>query len=282
MAFIIYSPGVHSEVFLAQTDTEEQAWKLFLEQDNEYQEQRDGTFQHKTIFHDDLQAALGVYGLTGYPDGSYSNADEHFATLGEAQAAYGIKEGGNTVTSHNRSYSNLMAALRAVSLEAHRLEIAPVMIDRKATFQSIFVSKDKWDYVECSPAEDVKRDILSEHRWQAARYERLNLVPDAIAELKRGLRISTSALDKVYFHKYLARLLVEMGKLPSAARHYENALSFNMNSGEPSLIHYRVAEIYLGLGRQRKALQHYQKIDLEDLRDEEVAEVKERMMSLQQ
>ncbi len=280
MAFIIYSPGVHTEVFLAQTDAEEQAWILFVEQVHDYQEQPDGSFRHKTIFHEDLQEALDMYGLTKFPDGSYSNANAHFASLQEAQAAYGIEESETTFTSSDRSYPNLISALRTISPEAHRLEIAPITINPTATFQALFGSKDEWDYVECNPEEDVKKDILSQHRWQAERYERLNLLPDVLAELKQGLNISTSVGDKIYFHQYLGRLLFKMGKLPSAARHYESALLFQISIGERSLLHYRVAEIYYQLGKQKKALQHYQNADFQDLRDEEIAKVKERMLSL--
>ena len=223
--FIIYEDSVHAQVFLVQAESEEQAWTLYLDREYNYIEHPDGTYRGRPEDYDNLDKIFGAYGITSHPDGTYSNTHGlTFASLEEVKSKYGIEEQADeTFIVYDESYPSLMEAVHGV-VGHHHVEIDPCDINLLAEFQTLFVSKDKWDYVELDTPENLKSDIISQHKWQAERYNTLGQLKEAITELKKALRLTTDPKEKNDLHCHIARLLWLSRQLSAAAKQYQIAL----------------------------------------------------------
>ena len=196
--YIIFEDSVHAQVFLVQAEDEEHAWKLYLERERYYVEQPDGTYRSGPWTHDGLQDAFQTYGIASQNDGSYFDTEgDTFRSLDDAKAKYGIVEQSDeTFISYDKSYPDLKEALRQ-TVGHHHYEIAPCSINPLAAFQTLYVSKDKWDYVGQDTPEDLKSDIVTQHLWQAERYKTLGQPEAAVAELKKALKLAASRREKL-------------------------------------------------------------------------------------
>ena len=183
--------------FWCRQKNEEQAWKLYLDREYNYVEQPDGTYRGRPKDYENLDEIFGAYGIMSHPDGTHSNTHGiTFASLKEVKDKYGIEElPGETFIAHDVSYPSLMEAIPRV-VGHHHVEIDPCNINMLAVFQTLYVSKDKWDYVELDTPEDLKSDIISQHCWQAERYTTLGQLKEAVMELKKALRLTTDPRDK--------------------------------------------------------------------------------------
>ncbi len=280
--FIIYEDSVHAQVFLVQAESEEQAWKLYLDREYDYVEQPDGTYRHRPEEYDNLDSVFGAYGVMAHPDGTYSNTHGvAFPSLKEVKAKYGIEELPNeTFIAHDVSYPSLMEAIPQV-VGHHHVEIDLCDINMLAAFQTLFVSKDKWDYVELDTPENLKSDIVLQHRWQAERYTTLGQLKEAAAELKNALRLTIDPRDKNDLHFHIARLLWSHGQLSAAAKQYKIALRTATEFDNFDIIRYYLAQVYEEMGQPAKALWHYKRVDLDELHDDTLEELKKRVAELE-
>ena len=279
--FIIFEDSVHAQMFLVQAEDEEQAWKLYLERERYYVEQPDGTYRSGPWTHDGLQDAFQTYGIASQSDGSYFDTEgATFQSLDDVKAVYGIVEQSDeTFISYDKSYPNLTEALRA-TVGHHHYEIAPCSINPLAAFQTLFVSKDKWDYVEQDTPEDLKSDIVSQHLWQAERYKTLGQLEDAVAELKKALKLASSRRDKLGILLDLGSLLKSLGRFSAAARSYQDALRITTEYDNRGAIRQSLGEIYEEMGQPSKALWHYKRVLVDDLDDDDLQKLQERITEL--
>ena len=280
--FVIYEDSVHAQVFLVQAENEEQAWKLYLDREYDYVEQSDGTYRGKPEDYNNLDEIFGAYGIMSHPDGTYSNTHGvTFSFLKEVKSKYGIEERADeTFVVYNESYPGLMEAIHGV-VGHHHVEIDTCNINMLAAFQTLYVSKDKWDYVELDTPEDLKSDIISQHLWQAERYTTLGELKEAVAELKKALRLTTDPRDKNGLHGHLARLLWSLGHLPAAAKQYQIKLRTACEFDNSPMTRYYLAQVYEEMGQPAKALWHYKRVDVDELHDDTLEEMKKRVAELE-
>lgn len=281
--YIIFEDSVHSQVFFVQATEEMQAWKLYLERQWEYVEQSDGTYRHKVRYHKSLNEVFGVYGIISNPDGSYFNVHgATFSSLQEVQSYYSIKELSNEMfTSQGVAYFTLAEAKCQVAGH-HHLEIAPCCPNLSLAFQTLFVSRDKWEYAQLDTADKIKEDIHLQHLWQAVRYETLGELKEAIAELKQALHITPNRREQLSLLLDVGRLLEVLDQLPAAARYYQKALGLATEFDNRGAIRYGLAEVYERMGQLSKALWHYKRVSLEDLDDEDNEKITGRITELEQ
>lgn len=284
--FIIYEDSVHAQVFLVQAETENQAWKLYLDRGYDCVEQPDGTYRGKAEEYDNLDSIFGAYGIIVHDDGSYSNTHGAvFSTLEEVKSKYGIEEQPDeTFVLCGESYPSLTEAIPRV-VGHHHVEIAPCDINMLATFQTIYVSKDKWDYVELDEPEDLKSDIVSQHLWQAERYSTLGQPKDVIVEQRRALRLTLDPREKMGLYVSIAWRLSCLGQFSAAAKHYKQALWLATEYDNRGQYRIGVAENYEKAGHLSKAIWHYKRVinaDPEDDPDmDEREELKKRVAELE-
>lgn len=276
--YIIFEDSVHAQVFLVQAKDEEQAWKLYLEHERHYVEQPDGTYRSGPWTHDSLKNVFQTYGIASRGDGSYYDTEgATLQSLDDVKATYGIEEQSDeTFISYDKTYSSLKEALRH-TIGHHHLEIAPCSVDLLAAFQTLFVSKDKWDYVEQSSVEDLKFDIVTQHTWQAERYKTLGRPEAAVAELKNALKIVSSRKEKLRIFLDLGWLLGSLGQFPAAAKNYRDALHIATEYDNSASIRQSLAEVYEKMGQPAKALWHYKRVLVDDLHDEDTQKLQERI-----
>ena len=290
--YIIFEDSVHAQVFLVRAEDEEQAWKLYLEQEENYVEQPDGTYRGKPSDYDSLKSVFGAYGITLHKDGSYSDVDGlTFRSSGEVKSFYGIEElSADKVIVYGKSYPNLTEALRQV-VGHHHIEIDPCEIDSSAAIQTLFVSRDKWDYVELfAPditTEDIMSDIVSGYLWQARRYEGVGRASEAIVELKKMLRLTLSRKEKLNALFELGRLYVLSGQFVRAAKQYQQVLHLATEHDNRGHIRSLLAKVYEEMGQLSKALWHYKRtlrdnLRDDDLHDEDIEAIKKRIAALEQ
>ncbi len=284
--FIIYEDSVHAQVFLVQAESEEQAWKLYLDREYNCIEQPDGTYRRRPEDYDNLDSVFGTYGIILHDDGTYSNTHGlAFSSLEEVKSKYGIEElPDETFIAHDESYPSLMEAIHRVAGH-HHVEIAPCDINPLAAFQTLYVSKDKWDYAELDTPENLKSDIVLQHWWQAERYSTLGQPKDVIAELRKALRLTTDPREKMSLHVSIAWQLSCLYRFPAAARHYKQALRLATEYDNRGQYRIGVAENYEKAGHLSKAIWHYKRVinaDPEDDPDpEERGELKKRVAELE-
>ncbi len=280
--FIIYEDSVHAQVFLVQAESEEQAWKLYLDREYSYVEQPDGTYRGRPGDYDNLDGIFGTYGIIVHDDGSYSNTHGAvFPSLKEVKDKYGIEELPNeTFIAHDVSYASLVEAIHG-EVGHHHVEIAPCNINLLAAFQTLYVSKDKWDYVELDTPEDLKYDIISQHLWQAERYTTLGQLEEAVAELKKALRLTIDPSEENDLYCHIARLLWSHGQLSAAVKQYQIALRTANEFDNPAMIRYFLAQIYEEMGQPAKALWHYKRVDADELHDDTLEEMQKRVAELE-
>ncbi len=281
--FIIYEDSVHAQVFLVQAESEEQAWTLYLDREYDYIKQPDGTYRGRPEEYDNLDKIFGAYGLMLHPDGTYTNTHGlTFAALEEVKSHYGIEEQADeTFNVYDVSYPSLMEAVHG-EVGHHHVEIDPCNINMLAAFQTLFVSKDKWDYVELDTPEDLRSDIISQHLWQAERYTTLGQLKEAVAELKKALRLTTDPRNKNDLHGHIARLLWSRGQLSAAAKQYKIALHTATEFDNFDMIRYYLAQVYEEMGQPAKALWHYKRVDVDELHDDTLEELKKRVAELEE
>jgi tetratricopeptide (TPR) repeat protein len=279
--YIIFEDSVHAQVFLVQANSEEQAWKLYLERERNYVEQSDGTYRSGPWTHGNLQDVFQTYGIVSRGDGSYFDTEgATFQSLDDVRAMYGIEERSDeTFVSYDKSYPNLTEALRQ-TVGHHRFEIAPCSINPLAAFQTLFVSKDKWDYVEQGTSEDLKSDIATQHLWQAERYKTLGQLEDAVAELKKALNLAASRKEKLDILLGLGWLLRSLGQFSAAVKNYREALHIATEYDNEAWIRQRLAEVYEEMGQPSKALWHYRRVLVDDLDDADTEKLQERITEL--
>lgn len=279
--YIIFADSVHTQVFLAQAEDEEEAWKLYLERERHYVEQPGGTYRSGPWTHDSLQDAFQTYGIVSQSGGSYSDTrGSTFGSLDDVKAIYGIEEQSDeTFISYDKSYPDLTEALRA-TVGHHHFEIAPCSINPMATFQTLFVSKDKWDYVERDTQEDLKSDIVSQHLWQAERYKTLGQPEAAVAELKKALKIADAREDELSILLDLGWLLRSLRRFSAAAKNYRDALRIATEYDNGAWTRQRLAEVYEEMGQPSKALWHYKRVLVDDLYNEDIQKLQERIAEL--
>lgn len=279
--YIIFEDGVHAQVFLVRAKNEEQAWRSYLERIWDYVEQQNGAYCHKPLSHASLQDVFDTYGIVPRSGGLYTTpGDPTPQTLEDVKALYGIAERDDkTFVSHDRCYPNLIEAVKQVT-GTHHIEIAEYNLDGQEAFQLLFSSRDKWDYVEAATAEDVKTDIVNEHRWQARRYVSLNKLPEAVAELKKAL-VLTGRRETLSLYVDIAHLFVELNQFRSAAKHYNQALRVSTIYNNQDQIRRKLAEVYVSLEERPKALWHYRRILSSDPDAEDRTEIERRIIDLQ-
>jgi hypothetical protein len=274
--FIIYEDSVHVQVFLVQAESEEQAWKLYLDREYNCIEQPDGTYRSRPGDYDNLNSVFGAYGIIVHDDGSYSNTHGAvFPSLKEVKDKYGIEElPDETFIVHDVSYPSLMEAVRG-EVGHHHVEIDPCDINMLAAFQTLFVSKDKWDYVELDTPEDLKSDIISQHLWQAERYSTLGQTKDVIAELRKALRLTFDPREEMRLHAKIAWHLSSLCQLSAAAKHYKQALRPATEFDNRGQYRIRLAENYEKAGHLSKAIWHYERVINGDPEDDPDADERE-------
>lgn len=279
--FIIFVDGVHAQVFLVQAEDEEQAWKLYLEQEQHYVEQPDGTYRSGPWTHDGLEDVFRTYGITSRRDGTYADTSgSTFQSLEDVKATYGVEEQSDeTFVSRDRSYPNLTEALRQTVGHTH-LELSPCDVNPLAKFQTLFVSKDKWEYVEQGASEDLKADVITQHLWQAERYKTLGQLKEAVAELKKALKMAASRKEKLSISLDLGWLLRSLGQLPAAAKKYKDALCIATEYDNRGWIRQRLAEVYEEMGLHSIALWHYKRVSVDDLYAEDLEKLYKRIAEL--
>ena len=279
--FIIFEDSVHAQVFLVQAEDEEHAWKLYLERERHYVEQPDGTYRSGPWTHDGLQDVFNTYGIASQSDGSYCDSEGGvFQSLDAVKAVYGIVEQSDeTFISYDKSYPNQAEALRA-TVGHHHYEIAPCGINPLAAFQTLFVSKDKWDHVEQDTPEDLKSDIVSQHLWQAERYKTLGQPEAAVAELRKALKLAASRKDKLDILLDLGWQLRSLGRFSAAAKNYRSALYIATEYDNEAWTRQRLAEVYEEMGQPSKALWHYKRVLVDDLHDDDLQKLQERIAEL--
>ena len=205
--------------------------------------------------------------------------DSKFRELEDVKAMYGIEEQSDeTFISRDKSDASLTEALRQIV--GHHLEIAPCNINPLAAFQALFASKDKWDYVEQDTIKDLKSDIVSQHLWQAERYKTLGQLKDAIAELRKALKIVVSRKEKLDILLDLGWLLRSLGQFSAAAKKYEAALRIATEYDNIAWIRQRLAEVYVEMGQPSMALLHYEQVFVDDLYTEDREELQKHIAEL--
>ena len=286
--YVIFEDSVHAQVFLVQAEDEEAAWKLYLERERNYVEQPDGTYRSGPFNFESLDSIFGAYGIISHGDGSYSDTDDRtFQSWEDVKEFYGIEEQPDgTFIVCDKIYSNLREALRQ-TVGHHHIEIDPCNINYLAPFQTLFVSRDKWDYVELDTPKDLKADIIRQHLWQSERYKTLGQLQDAVAELKKALRLPVARKKKVDVLLDLARLLRLLGQHSAAAEQYKEVLRLATEHDNRGEIRSLLAETYDDMGQSAKALWHYKRtlrdnLRDDDLRDEDVEAIKKRIAALEQ
>lgn len=279
--FIIFEDSVHAQVFLVQAEDEEHAWKLYLERERYYVEQPDGTYRSGPWTHDSLQDAFQTYGIASQSDGSYSDTEGSiFQSSDDVKAVYGIVEQRDeTFISYDKRYPDLKEALHA-TVGHHHYEIAPCSINPLAAFQTLYVSRDKWDYVEQDTPVDLKSDIVTQHLWQAERYKTLGQSEAAVAELKKALKMTGSRKDKLGILLDLGWLLKSVGQFSAAAKNHRDALRITTEYDNRGAIRQSLGEIYEEMGQPSKALWHYKRVLVDDLDDEDTEKLQERIAEL--
>lgn len=286
--YIIFEDSVHAQVLLVQAEDETQAWKLYLEREQNYVEQPDGTYRSGPVDYESLESVFGAYGIIPNDNGSYSNTDDRtFQSLREVKTFYGIEEQRDgTVIAYDKSYPNLTEAVRQ-TVGHHHIEIAPCDINYLAPFQTFYVSKDKWDYVGLDTPQDLKSDIISQHLWQSERYTTLGQLQDAVAELQKAIKLADNRKDRISIHEKLAWLLKSLRQFQASAKHYREALHLATEFDNKPWIRYRLAEVCEDIGQPSKALWHYKRTFRDNLRDdalhdEECEVLQKRIAELEQ
>lgn len=281
--YIIFEDGVHAEVFLVEANSEKLAWKLYLERQWEYVEQGDGTYRHKIRHHVNLDDVFGIYGITSHSDGSYSDVHgSAFSSLEEVKSLYGIEEQADeTFISRDKAYANLAEARCRVAGH-HHVEIALCLINPLSLFQTLFVSRDKWEYAQLDTVDEIKSDIITQHLWQATRYESIGQVKEAVAELKKALRLTSEPREKLNIFLEVGRLCGLLNQLPEAAKQYTQALQLVSEYDNYALIRYGLAEVYQKMGLTSKALWHYRQVPVGHLDEGEEKELEKRIAELEQ
>jgi len=261
-------------------------WKLYLDREYDYVEQPDGTYRGKPVERDNLDEVFGAYGISSQPDGSYSNTHgATFPSLEEVKSKYGIEEQADeTFISLGESYPSLMEAIPRV-VGHHHVEIAPCNVNLLAAFQALYVSKDKWDYVGFDTPEDLKSDIVLQHLWQAERYEVLEQLKEAVAELKKALRLTLDPRERLSNFFHTARLLMLLGQFLAAAKQYKQALNLATEYDNRGQIKLGIAECYEEAGQLPKAIWHYKRVISSDPEDDpdmdEREDLKKRVAELE-
>ena len=280
--FIIFEDSTHAQIFLVQADNEEQAWKLYLERQWNYVEQPDGTYRSKPVHHDNLDKAFGTYGIISHSDGSYSNTHGvAFPSLEEVKFKYSIEEQDNeTFVSHNERYSSLEEAIPHIVGHRH-VEIAPCNINLLIAFQTLFVSRDKRDYAQLDTKKEIEDDIISQHLWQAVRYESIGQVSGAVAELNKALKLTHDPRERLSISLDAGRLLESLNHLPAAAKQYKYALQVASEYDDHAAIRYGLASVYEKMGLTSKALWHYRRVPANHLDEEDSEELQKRIAELE-
>lgn len=284
--YIIFEDSAHAQVFLVQAEDEAGAWNLYLEREHNYVRQPDGTYRGGPFDYECLESIFGAYGITQHDDGSYSDTDDKtFQSWEETKTFYGIEEQADgTYLVYNKSYANLSEALRQTV--GHRIEIAPSDINYLAPFQTLYASKDKWDYIGFATSESLKSDIVSQHLWQAERYDALGQLEEAVAELNKALILAPSRKEQLSIRFHTARLLNSLGQYPAAAKQYKKVLRLATEHDNRGHIRSLLAEVYEHMGQPSKALWHYKyalraNLRDDDLHDEECEAVQKRIVELE-
>lgn len=274
--------------FFVQAEDEAAAWKLYLEREENYVEQPGGTYRSGPVEYESLESIFGAYGITQHNDGSYTDVnDGTFQSWEDVKNFYGIKEQGDgTFIVYDKSYPNLSEALRQ-TVGHHHIEIALCSINYLAAFQTLFVSKDKWDYVGLDTPEDLRSDIITQHLWQAERYDTLGQLQDAVAELRKALRLAVVKRERSSIRFHIARLLVLLGQYSAAAKEYKEVLRLATEHDNRGQFRSLLAEVYDKMGQPSKALWHYKRtlrdnLRDDDLRDEDCEAVQKRITELEQ
>lgn len=286
--YIIFEDSVHAQIFLVQAKDEAAAWNLYLEREQNYVQQPDDTYRSRPVEYESLESIFGAYGITQHDDGSYTDVNDGiFQSWEYVKNFYGIEQQDDgTFVVYDKSYPNLFETLHQ-TVGHHHIEIAPCNINYLAPFQTLYVSKDKWDYVELDTPEDLKSDIITQHLWQAERYDTLGQLQDAVAELRKALGLAVIKREQSSIRFHIARLLVLLGQYPAAAEEYKKVLYLATEQDNRGQFRSLLAEVYEKMDQPSKALWHYKRtlrdnLRDDDLRDDDCEAIQKRIMELEQ
>lgn len=239
--YLIYDQNAHTQVFVVQADNEEQAWDIYLAEEQDYIQRGVGYVRKERVLHEDLEDVFIVYGLLYHPDGTVTMTDGHRVdTLEEAFQHFNVvpQEDG-TYFSYDECYKTRSEALSQLA-PLHRLEMQEFHLNEEEAFQCLFFSKDELAYLSTA----TKEDIAFEHHWQSARYVAIGDMLSAIEEEKKSLELLTKRRSRLVSQLDIAGLYFKIEAYDKAAEYYKMAL-------EGSNLYDNIEAISAGLAEAR-------------------------------